>query len=497
MDFLDPQKQRKQRYIFGIGYFLIAVAILIATVILLYLAYGYGFGKNGQIIQKGLVFLSTQPNPASIYINDELVKQKTDTRIQLPAGDYDVKMTRPGYRDWERSITVGGASVQHFDYPFLFPTKLVSSSLHTDQMAPPLALQSPDRRWLLTEQAANLATFSVYDLNNPKSTSTSITIPDTILTKPDAGGTESFQLAEWSTDNKHILLSHIYTGGQEYIMLDRTAPENSVNVTRQLKLAAGQQVTLRNKEYDHYFVLDPTTQTLSTADLGNVALVTYLENVLAFKSYGTDTVLYASSQNVAADKAQVILHDNSNDYPIRLVDAEPPYLLDLTKYNSTFYAALGASGDNEVYVYQDPIGQQQRSPSHTAVPVSILRVTAPNYLSFSNNAQFIVIENGPEFAVYNAESDNKYTYTVPTPLDAGQAHAVWMDGDRLTLVSGGKLDVFDYDHANAQTLSAASPRYQPFFDRNYKFLYTLTPAGSKYPEGTTLTSTSMLIPKDQ
>jgi len=497
MDFLDPQKQRKQRYIFGIGYALIAVAILIATVILLYLAYGFGFGKNGQIIQNGLVFLSTQPSPATIYVNGEPIKKKTDSRVQLPAGDYDIKLTRPGYRDWERSITVDGATVQHFDYPFLFPISLTTSPVHTEQNAPPLALQSPDRRWLLTENAANLASFAMYDLNNPQQASTVVTIPDSVLTKPDAGGTESYQLSEWSTDNKHILLSHTFTGGQEYIMIDRTAPQNSVNVTRQLKLAAGQVLSLRNKQFDHYFILDPASQTLYTADLGNVTLTPYLQKVLAFKSYGSDTVLYASSQDVDANKSQVILHQNGNDFPIRQIDAQPPYLLDLTKYNGTLYTALGASGDNEVYVYQDPVGQLQRSPTHTAVPVNVLRVTSPNYLSFSSNAQFIVIENGPQFSVYDAESDKKFTYTVPTNLDAGQSHAVWMDGDRLTLVSGGKLVVFDYDHTNVQTLVAADPHYAPFFDRNYKFLYTLAPAGAKTPAGATLTSTSLLTKQDQ
>jgi hypothetical protein len=496
MDFLDPQKQRKQRYIFGIGYTLIAVAILIATVILLYLSYGFNFGKNGQIIQNGLVFLST-PNTANIYINGELNKRTTNTRMQMPAGDYSIRLTRSGYRDWQRSITVAGASVQHFDYPFLFPKQLTTSTVETYATAPALAMQTPDQRWVLIEETAGSVTMNEYDLNNPKQTSQAIAIPSSVITKSDPGAVDSFTQVEWSTDNRHVLLSHTFSGGQEYIMFDRSTPANSVNVTTQLKLVPGQVVSLRNKAFDHYFVLDPATQTLATADFGNTTLTPYLAKVLAFKSYGSDTVLYATSKDVPADKAQIVLHQNDANYNIRQVDAQPPYLLDLTKYSGTLYTALGASGDGEVSIYQDPVGQQQRSPAHTMVPVNVLRLTTPNYIAFSANAQFIVAENGTQFSVYDAESDLKYTYTIPTPLDPGQSHAIWMDGDRLTLTSGGKLVVFDYDHTNTQTLVASDGRYSPFFSHDYKMFYGLAPGSSKTPGGMSLTSTSLLAKQDQ
>jgi hypothetical protein len=61
MDYLDPSKERAQTIRLIIGYILIGVAILIATLILLYQAYGFGINKEGQVIQSGLVFMSSQP----------------------------------------------------------------------------------------------------------------------------------------------------------------------------------------------------------------------------------------------------------------------------------------------------------------------------------------------------------------------------------------------------------------------------------------------------
>ncbi len=54
-------------------------------------------------------------------------------------------------------------------------------------------------------------------------------------------------------------------------------------------------------------------------------------------------------------------------------------------------------------------------------------------------------------------------------------HASWMDGNRLHYVSNGKLNVFDYDGTNGQSLASADSRYLPAFAPDYKGLYTLVP----------------------
>src|SRR5438128_1981144 len=98
MDFLDPKKQRAHMIRLIVGYVLIGVAILIATLILLYQAYGFGLGKDGEIIQNGLVFVSTQPSGADIYIDGKHKDSRTNTRLQLPEGSYQLELRREGYR---------------------------------------------------------------------------------------------------------------------------------------------------------------------------------------------------------------------------------------------------------------------------------------------------------------------------------------------------------------------------------------------------------------
>src|ERR1039458_10357287 len=115
MDFLDPIKVRRHKYRMFAGYALLGVAIFLTTVVLIFLAFGYGGGKNGQIIQNGLVFVSSQPNPAQINLNGNNSGSSTNSRLQLPAGQYTMTLTKTGYRPWVRSLGVEGGSVEHFD----------------------------------------------------------------------------------------------------------------------------------------------------------------------------------------------------------------------------------------------------------------------------------------------------------------------------------------------------------------------------------------------
>lgn len=493
MDYLDPKKQFRHKIILIVGYVLTGIAIVIGTLVLLYQAYGFGLGKNGTVIQNGLFFFSSQPHPASIYVDGKLKSVKTNTRLSLPAGVYSIDLKRDGYRDWHRVITLDGGSVEHFDYPLLVPDKLISSRI-ADYVAPPgLVTQSPDHRWLLVQKPGTITGFDVYDLKNPDKSPLALTLPGGLLSK--SAKTESWQFGEWAGDNRHVLLRHIYDGKSEFIMLDRTDPAKAVNLTTKLSLNAT-DLTLNNKKYDQYYAYNAVSHQLYKASLKAPAPAPFLEHVLSYRSYSDDTMLYTTSTDAPAGRVLVKLLTGGKTLEVRTLPAGSNYLLDLTEYSGTMYAAIGAASDNKVYIYKDPIGQLEAKPGHVPVPAQILHVTAPNYLSFSDNAQFIMTESGTEFGVYDIENKEVYHYTTQQPLDAPQSHAGWMDGDRLTYITGGKMVIFDYDNANRQTLVSANSQYEPAFSPDYKFIYTLAPASSGPPR-TALSQTSLLIPADQ
>lgn len=499
MDFLDPQKERRNRIALFTGYVLIGLAIAIASVMLLYQTDGYCIDKKGAVDRCGLVFMSSTPSGATVYVDGKPAKNQTDTKINLRSGSYDVRLTLDGYRDWRRSISVAGGDVERFDYPFLFPKTLRTTTVADFATAPSFASQSPDRRWIVMPQADKDGSFRVYDIKNPaKYTAKTVDLPANIYTASE--GAYSWAATEWSDDNRHAVLVHSYTlkgvVSQEYVLLDRQDASASLNLTRSLSLAATQQLTLFDKRPTAYYVYDTAAKTLKTMSIeGDAPSAISLSQVLAYKTYGADTVLYVTdvppSGSVVSGTVNAVLQQANRSQVVRVLpQGASTYLLDIARYANNWFVVVGSSSDNGVRIYKNLFDQVLRSSADVPSPIRFLRTASPTSVSFSDNAQFIMVSNGQQIGVYDNENDDAYTYDMQGQLDVPQVRPVWMDGFRLSYVSNGRAIVFDYDNQNRQTLQAASPQYPLFFSGNYRYVFSLAPSQDA---GQQLTSTSLRV----
>lgn len=497
MDFLDPKKQRAHSIRIMVGYVLIGIALILTTIILLYQAYGFGVDKNGKVIQNGLVFISSTPSPAHIFINGKQNKDDTNVRLLLSSGQYTLELHRDGYRNWKRAVTVEGGSVERFDYPFLFPSKLQPSTLKTYAKTPSLVTESPDRHWLISQSTADTGEFDLYDLSKPKEltkTAKTITLPETAFTKTQEGSAQAWELTQWSTDNRHVVLKHTFQkNGQpayEYVLLDHEDVTKSVNLTDSWGVNPT-SIELRDQAYDQYYLYNQAAGTLMTASLKEPTPKAYLSNVLSYKSYGDDIMLYATTQGAETGKVNVVYRQGTESHIIRSLPAgSPSYVVNLTKYSGDWYIAAGAASEGKVYVYKNPL--DMLSTQKITVPVRVLKVPDVNYIAFSSNARFIMAEHGSSFAVYDAENDKGYAYTLKTPLDAPQVHASWMDGHRIILTSAGAITAFDFDGTNRQSLIADNSAFIPLFDRDYDYMYSLSTSSDQ----SVLQKTPLRTPND-
>lgn len=489
MDFLDPRNYRRRAIKLWLGYALGGLVVVVVAVTLLYITFGFGIGKNGDIIQSGMVFVSSQPNPAQISLNGQPSQSSSNTRLVLPAGRYTINLARSGYRNWQDTISLSGGTVQHVDYPLLIPTKLDTSTVTAFAQPPGLVSQSPDQRWLVVEKPGSLTDFYLYDLKNPTLAPTTISLPPNLLSP---GQSQQLEASEWSDDNIHLVLKHIYDGHTEYILLNRQQPASSINLTKTLNVPFD-SLQLEGKKYNQYFIYQNQGGVLSTVSLQQPTPVLFARDALTYKTYGNNMVLYTSAVDAPAGEVNVKLRDGSSTFVIRQLPAGTSYVLDLTTYTGVWYMAMGAASQNKVYIYEDPVGQL--SDNGQAVPLTALSVPSPNYLSFSDNARYIMAENGTHFGVYDAENEKTYSYSASAPMDAPQSHALWLDGNHLAYVSGGQLAVFDFDSANLQKLVPANPADVAALTPNGKQLYTVAPTDASGQAS--LTSTWLLVPADR
>ncbi len=469
MEFLDPDKKKQHNRRLVVGYVLMGVAILLAALILFMQSAGFDLDhKTGKVIQNGLIFVSSHPESATVYLNGK-DQGRTDTRLTVPAGSYTVELKRDGYRDWKRSFNLEGSSIERLQYPVLFPTTLNQKDQRQYDNPPQFITQSPDRHWLLVQQPGSVTSFDVFNSNDPKATVEKIDLPANLLTA--TADTQHNELVEWSTDNRHVLVKHVFKDQSEYIMIDRQSPENSQNITKLLDLKTV-TLSLRDKRADELYVFDEAAHTLKTANTKTKEMEDVLKDVVAFKSYGSDTLLYAVTESKNPTKTDVKFRDGGKDYAVRTYTDAGDFLLDVTRFDGHWYAVVGPKNEGRVTIYQDPMDHPKSDPTGLPQAYSVLIMKEPQFVSFSSNARFILVQSGAKFATFDAETNRRFYYDITTPL-AGDQKARWMDGHRLLVESNGKVNVFDFDGINKQTLVDIQEGTLPYFDRDYTRLYTL------------------------
>lgn len=492
MDFLDPKKKRAHSIRLLVGYFLMAIAIAIGTLILLLEAFGYDlYNTNGQVIQNGLMFIENKPQPAEIIVNGK-PEGRTGKRLVLPEGNYDVQLRRDGYREWRRQLRLRGHIVERLTYPLLIPEELTTETQKTYLAPPPLATQSPDRRWLIVMQPGSNTRFEAIDLNDPEVLPAPFEIPETLFSR--TGKVHKYSVVEWSNDNRHVLLRHDFEGGYEFAVLDWREPELSFNVDVLFNLPI-KNVTLRDKKFDQLHLLD-NSGNLWHGEAPAGRLTPLARQVISYKSHGTDVILFSTNQAAKKDESLVYVLKGGQSYLLRRLPRDSQFVLDLARFDDKWYLALGSVKDERAFVYRDPFELLEAANDSLPAPVAVLKLdNQVTSLSFSANTRFIGAQSGSEFAIYDAEHERQYRFDTELKLPKGYK-AAWMDGHRYAVVSEGQVVMFDFDGSNQQQLIGSRPEFLPFFDRDYENLYTLAPGGSGSRQ-TVLQITSLLTEQDR
>lgn len=512
MDFLDPIKRRNHTIRLFIGYGLVAIAVILATTILSYYAYGFGVTRDGALVQRGLVFVSSRPADSQLFVDGER-QDNTNAKLNLAAGRYNLSIEREGYFSWERRIAVDGGGVHHYVYPLLIPRELTTETVDSFTDKPVFMSQSRDNRWLVLQEALG-DTFAVYDLNRDQAIvgqSTPLAPPTDIVS---ASSTPArYEIEQWSTNNRHMLLKRFYTPAAtaevatpnetfEYILLDRQRPEGSYNITREFSMSPAMTIMMRDNKPEQYYLYDQPSQQLFSATLDNPEPELEIENVISFKDHDADRILYVTKEDADDGQVRVMLRESDRTYFIRQISESDVYLLDIARYDGSWYVVAGSQADDRVYLFEDPVRSIRSTAGGRAASTFSFPLDSPTKVSFSRNAQFVMVQNGSSASVYDSENNRAYRYDLPYVLDGPEDFVEWMDGHRLSYVSGGQQIIFDYDNINQHRLSAANETFGGFYDRDTRYLYTITsavqPATDTADESTTwqLTSTPLLIEAD-
>ncbi len=446
-----------------------AVAIGLISIILIYGAYGYGINtKTGQIIQNGLLFVDSHPHGAQIYLNDQYQGSNTAARLILPAGKYSLTVKKSGYRDWRGSFNLDAHAIARFTYPMLFPTKPRITALHSYTSEPKTILQSPDERWLLVQApTADKFSFDEYDTTHLAQAPLSLDVPASLLT---GGASGRLSLVEWSTDNKNVLLKHTFVGGSEFVVFNRAAPSDSFNVNKLFGISPA-NVALKNKKISQLYLYDHDKATLSLGDVGSGTVAApLLSDVLAFKTYGNNLILYVTNKAAPAGQAFARIWSSGQTYPLYTFPSGSTYLIDLAQYANHWYYIAGSNATARINIYKDPLSDVNNTSIGRAIPLLSLNLNKASHVSFSNTSQYIEGDNAKNFSVYDILNQKSYDYKLNLDTTAGLR---WMDGSRLIGEANNRVYVMDYDATNPQFVVDSAEADGGFFSPDFNHLFTI------------------------
>lgn len=473
MDFLDPKKMRSRQTRLIIGHSLMVLLVVVATYLLVYRAYGFGVDtQTGQVTQNSLVYIDSAPNGSEIRINGEY-RNNTNRRLALNEGQYDLEISKEGYRSWTNSLDIQGGQVVRISYPTLFPSSLNPIEFISLDKPIDLATESPDRRWMVLSEKNDLKKFIIYDLNTRTDNlpiASEIDFQDGLMT--NAPGAHTISEVEWSSDNRHLLVEHMWSAGSEFVMIDREKPAESYNLNSLLKKKPS-SVAMLDKKFDQLYVYTKNNKRLDKYDVSQDVLTNYATGVISYKPHGKDRMLLSRT---TIDKmfAEFVLIEGDQEYVMRTIPIQNNFPLEIAQFDNDWFVGISSSKEQKTYIYKNPQAQFGSSPNiEDASTIVLSSDAAIDDLSFSSSARFIMARAGSQFTVYDAENEEQFNYKIDETLSSNE-DPKWMDGHRIIAYTKNDIVVFDFDGTNKQNLIKADTSLPVLFERDYTELISFS-----------------------
>ncbi len=491
MEFLDPRYKKRHNRLLFVGYALLSILIAFLASLFVLEANGFYLGSDGTIVQNSILQVDSHPGNARVFINGILEDSRTDARYVLPEGRHFVEIQRNGYEPWQKEFNLEGGKVFFAQYPFLYPEEPVETTIESYRVEATLS-QTPDRRWLAVLPEPTSRIYDLYDLNED------VVQKEERLLPPELASTgASYSVLEWSTDNRHALVEVLAPSEEEGVDVDEdtASPEYWIVDMRGNDDPLPVDVD-PNKEVLEIQLVDGDTEFV-LVHYADMQLVRYeVEDgsstvvglrVQAFASHGENIVFYAV-QDSSEQQVRIIISDDLEEYELVVLESDDPgdVRLDVARFDGDWLYVVGASGEERLRVYQNPLQAAQEDEEPRLA--SNLAVNGLSDISFSANTRFIFGVHDGGLVIYDAEDKRPYRFTQASD----NQEFAWMDGHRVMTVHNNNLTITEFDGFNSKVLSEVRDIDSALFDQNYDFFYSLRPVDEQLD----LVSTSLLSEGD-
>jgi len=146
------QKIRAFLFYLGVLIFFIGLRFILPS------ALGYKFNmRTFRFTKAGLIALKTQPQGASIYLNEVLLNEKTPATInELLPGEYNLKLELENHYPWSAQVSVEAGKVSRLEKIILFPIRPNIKQLNKEKISSFWLDKEKDKVYYISQEEQTL-----------------------------------------------------------------------------------------------------------------------------------------------------------------------------------------------------------------------------------------------------------------------------------------------------------------------------------------------------
>lgn len=454
----------------------LAVAGISAVCIMLVLGYRFDF-RNGDVAQGALLQFRSTPVGATITLDETTLPFKTPGKQNVSVGQHSVALKLKGYHEWKKDMNVKAQELRWVNYARLVPEDLRTENVK-EFPSIASASPSPDHKWIVLQQTVDAPELTLVDIRDKqKPVFSPLQFPVASYTQVE-GQAHQFNVIEWDFGARYILVHHTVGAVSEYLRVDRTDVDNTVNISAKLGVNP-EAIHFSGTSGNVFYALESGLVRRLDIGAGTISQPV-VKGVASFQLYSTSTIAYVKQPVEHSVEVGVVVNDKVSR--VATYDDTAPVYVNMSEYFDDYYLMVGRG--NTITITKNP-EQKTRSKFATVKTASTI-----DWVKLSNGGRFAVAGTGSQFTTYDIETRETFDVNLPgVPADAKEP-LQWLDDYYLVSTADNDLRITEFDGANQHVLTSSIVGYKVTLDDKGEMLYSI---GKTQSGAFVLRATQMII----
>lgn len=451
-----------------------SIIILVLVAALMLVIMGYRFNRlDGKLEQGGLLQYDSRPNGADVYVDSARLANRTANKITISAGNHTIRMTKDGYNDWSKDVTIKAGAVLWLNYTRFVPKDKQIDTVATASSMTSAAVSGNQRLVAFKDDPAT-PSVSVASIDGDTPKVEKYDLASGSFTAPADAKNQAFSIDSWDGDARYLLIRHTYDGDKsEWLMLDTQGDKSTLNITTSMGVTIGSAEFVSGNSRALYIL--ETNGELRRIDLGAKTIsAPIITNVAEFYQYDRSTITYATKIDDTTKKRTIgyITNGASKARTLKTYAdlGDTPLHLRIGHYFDKTYVAIAYGETLDITSGDLPSSDS----TDVSKQVQVASVTIPGgvtKLAFSPDTQrFVSAETPTSITTYDLELNTLGSAKIENANGRG---IQWVDREHF-VSNTGEMALYDFDGTNRQVLTSGGLSLPVVITPNNKYMVVFT-----------------------